>query len=244
MKKTLSLIMASSVAVVLGLAVSRAQVDPIEDHYKCYRDADRTQPKFARLTVHLADQFGSANDAVLKPLRYCNPVDKNGEGIDDPTGHLGCYKLKGRVVKRNVKMTNQFGEQLLTTTKTDQLCVPSAKNGVPLSSTAGAFLNHFQCYKVRRAPGAPHFAPVTVTLEDQFETRTVRLVRSDMMCNPVDKNGEGIPEPDGHLTCFRIHDASAATKRTITAEDQFGVRTLQTGRSTVLCVPSEKTLLP
>ena len=64
---------------------------------------------------------------VEEPELFCNPVDKNDEGISDPTAHLTCYKIKEDDKKRQVLIENQFGEQTLKVTKPKLLCVPSKK---------------------------------------------------------------------------------------------------------------------
>jgi hypothetical protein len=66
-------------------------------------------------------------------------------------------------------------------------------------------MNHFKCYKVRSKGSG--FVPLTVTVADQFETKMTRVLKPLLLCNPVDKNGEGIPDPACHLTCYRIRDA-------------------------------------
>src|SRR6185503_14848721 len=58
------------------------------NHFKCYRI--RTD-RFQQRNVTLVDQFVTSTATVLRPDRLCNPADKNGEGIDDPTAHLMCY---------------------------------------------------------------------------------------------------------------------------------------------------------
>jgi hypothetical protein len=93
--------------------------------------------------VSLSDQFTSPPKSFLlkKPRHLCNPVDKNNEGITNPTAHLLCYKAKGGIpkhVKRiGVHATTQFGSGLLDTVKEDEVCIPSAKSLSP----SGAFID-------------------------------------------------------------------------------------------------------
>ena len=73
---------------------------------------------------------------VDDPALFCNPVDKNGEGIQNPEAHLTCYRLKlgdnddaedeGML---DVLVDNQFGEQVVVVDDTQLLCVPSNKIG-------------------------------------------------------------------------------------------------------------------
>jgi len=211
---------------------------PMPDHFKCYR---ANAPGVTR-TVSLADQFGSSTVTVRKPNRFCNPVDKNGEGITDPTGHLMCHKIKGpRFAPRDVVVRNQFGDQTIHVVRPETLCNPAEKDGVPLSSVAGAFLDHFQCY---RAVGRG-FIRRTVSLGDQFFTVQTTVLKPAQLCNPVDKNGSGIKRPQVHLACYRIKDAQKFPANDVTVEDQFGtffIRARQGGchKPTLLCLPSEK----
>lgn len=94
------------------------------DHFKCY-EAKGNPPNVA---VDLQDQFGAESGILVeKPEFFCNPVDKNGEGIRNPAAHLTCYKIKANGEERNVVTTNQFGEQTLEVEKSELLCVPSEK---------------------------------------------------------------------------------------------------------------------
>ena len=85
---------------------------------------------------------------------------------------------------------------------------------------------------------------ISASVVDQFETVTATVVRPKLFCNPVDKNGEGIPDPDTHLTCYRIRLPRSAP-RSVMVEDQFTNQDLQAfhgtcRRAALLCVPTEK----
>ena len=58
----------------------------------------------------------------------CNPVDKNGEGINDPDNHLMCYEIKDKFKQKNIHTHDQFGPETLDTKKIKELCVPSEKS--------------------------------------------------------------------------------------------------------------------
>ncbi|MFQ5989749.1 MAG: hypothetical protein ACE5K9_07530 [Candidatus Methylomirabilales bacterium] len=107
---------------------------PSIDHFLCYEaKTAEGEPKFERRSVTLEDQFGSVQMTVRKPEFFCNPVEKNGEGIPDPALHLTCYKIRDddgeEFERRDVVVENQFGEQILTVKKPKLLCVPSLKTG-------------------------------------------------------------------------------------------------------------------
>jgi hypothetical protein len=103
------------------------------DHFKCYKVKDLKDPKFARTTVALADQFVDQGAEVKKPFLLCNPVDKNGEGISNASDHLTCYKIKTPALdpRPTVQVANQLGTLKLQAKKAFLLCVPSSKQLLP-----------------------------------------------------------------------------------------------------------------
>jgi hypothetical protein len=206
------------------------------DHFKCYKT--RAEP-FAQRSVSLVDQFTASTATVIRPDRLCNPADKNGEGITDPTAHLMCYRIReGSFARRNALVRNQFGDQTVSVVKPDSLCNPADKDGIPRQTDG----NHFKCYRVR----ASSFTALTVNVVDQFETSPTTLVKLRLLCNPVDKNGEGIVNPDAHLACYTIKGGGARfTPRAVTVMDQFAQQDLRALRGecrkrSFLCVPSQK----
>ncbi len=214
------------------------------DHFKCYKTVNVGAPFTAR-TVDLEDQFGTTVAEVSKPGRFCNPADKNLEGIADPTAHLMCYKVREpKPVPVDVIVENQFGEQRLTVSRVDTLCTPAEKDGVPSPLN----LNHFKCYKVKPTKGSPQWIEQQVDVADQFEDKLTRLIKPAFLCNPVDKNGEGIPCEENHLVCYRIKDAGGQVtfqRRTVDILDQFGLPDLKAIRgdcrkASHFCVPSTK----
>ncbi len=221
------------------------------DHFKCY-DAEtvRRTAKFEPRDVLLADQFETKLMRVMKPVNVCNPADKNGEGIIDPTGHLTCYQIKDaskpkqpKFVRHNVVVENQFGLLTLRVSKPRSLCVPSEKGHVD----SDLDFDHFKCHGAKVVKGTPEFQPREVILADQFETKLTRLTKPVSMCNPVDKNGEGIRDPAAHLTCYKIKDVETKPKqpnfekRNVVVSNQFGDLTLAVLKADTLCVPSAKT---
>ena len=127
------------------------------DHFDCYKIRQTSFPRFARRSVALTDQFATTSASVVRPRRFCNPSDKNGSGITDPTAHLMCYQIREpRFTRRDVVVRNQFGDLSLRVLKPESLCVPAAKDNVPVVSA----LDHFKCYKVRGVG----FQPLDVTV--------------------------------------------------------------------------------
>jgi dipeptidyl aminopeptidase/acylaminoacyl peptidase len=210
------------------------------DHFKCYTVREVESPRFEPQTVTLFDQFAASTTAtVVRPNRFCNPADKNDEGINDPTRHLMCYRLReGAGTRREVRVRNQFGDQILTVGRPESLCNPADKDGVPRDSDT----NHFKCYRVR----GRDFTTVAANVADQFEIQTTMLVRPRLLCNPVVKDASGIVDAAAHLTCYTIKPGLPAfTPQDVTVMDQFAEQDLRAlrgecRRRSVLCVPSEK----
>lgn len=111
---------------------------PSIDHFKCY--SVRVTPGTAKfpkdMQAFVVDQFQQPRlYDLVKPTRLCTPVNKNNEspGAETHATHLMCYQIKpargqakhARVP--NIYTNNQFGAELLDTTKEEDLCLPSTK---------------------------------------------------------------------------------------------------------------------
>src|SRR5262249_2206771 len=84
------------------------------DHYKCYDAQTKKGTTFIKQNVPLADEFRTVSTKAERPDSLCNPVNKNGGGITDPTAHLECYKLTDKpFTTRFVTIQNQFGNLTL-----------------------------------------------------------------------------------------------------------------------------------
>jgi len=101
---------------------------------------------------------------------------------------------------------------------------------------------HFSCYKVSEVTPLP---PQLVSLVDQFTSEEEILVhKAREICAPVDKNGEGVTDPDTHLVCYQLFPEQRVKGR-VAVENQFGSQVLRLkGKMKRLCVPSEKWHLP
>jgi len=107
----------------------------MRDHYKCYGAAG--SPVFRSVT--LMDQFQDAYVMVLHPILFCNPADKNGEGIVNQIDHLTCYATDPPgLIPPMVTIRNQFHQQgeYLELGPSLALCVPGKKIGwTPVTTT-------------------------------------------------------------------------------------------------------------
>ena len=195
-------------------------------HFKCYE----ANGDPVNVNVNLEDQFGvEPGVPVEEPKLFCNPVDKNGEGIGDPTAHLTGYEIGDDHAERIVIVSNQFGAgQILQIEDPEILFVPSKKNAVPSDLN----LDYFKCYKAQGVP-----VNVNVNLTDQFGVELDVLVGIPaLFCNPVDKNGEGMMNPDADLTCYEI-DADQGAEQVVVIDNQFGQQNLDVNDPELLCVP-------
>ncbi len=111
------------------------------DHFKCYQASGEPVVKGV---VTLKDQFQTANVQVLRPVLFCNPVEKvtiNSTAatvpsavitpILHPTLHLTCYLTTITPFQQAVVYNNQFVMgglvPTLLLTQSELLCVPSLK---------------------------------------------------------------------------------------------------------------------
>jgi hypothetical protein len=105
-----------------------------DNHFKCYwiKTAAGT-PKFPTdVQATVSTQFETRLYEVQRPIRLCTPVDKNGEGIVEPSAHLMCYLVRRasgqpkhvRVLDQ-IQTNNQFGPLALDTYEAMELCVPA-----------------------------------------------------------------------------------------------------------------------
>ena len=101
--------------------------------------------------------------------------------------------------------------------------------------------NHYKCYPVL---DWVDWEPKTVTLEDQFGKSQATVVVPKLLCNPVDKNGEGIVDKNNHLVCYGIRDEPVANVdlvEEVYIENQFGGMSMWVGvPGSTLCLPSSK----
>jgi hypothetical protein len=236
-----------------GTIVNDDLPPPVLDHFKCYK-TKQLGTRFDPRRVVLADQFNTQRVNVVRPETFCNPADKAGSGIKNPTAHLACYKIgdvRGdefpKFRKQRVEASDQFGTHTLLLKKIRTLCLPSSKSPageVPGPPPTG--LDHFKCYKTKQL--GTRFDPRRVILTDQFNQERVNVVRPEAFCTPVDKDGSGINDPTAHLTCYKIRDVRGDEfpkfrKRPIEVGDQFGTHSLLVKKTRTLCLPSSKTVL-
>lgn len=106
-------------------------------------------------------------------------------------------------------------------------------------------LDHFMCYQAHQV--GDEFHARRVHLRDQFETAWFVVDRPAGLCNPADKNHEGVMNPRAHLTCYDIHavrhrDDDDDDARRVVVRNQFGKERLVVTKPRTLCLPASKRL--
>jgi hypothetical protein len=236
-----------------------AILDDCLDDFTCY--STRTvpgTPRFVQIpSVSVVDDLDAATVSVTRQQHICPPTDKNLEGVIDPETHLISYAIRRQsprhLQRTNIVVTNQLGEIHLSTIKPELLLVPSAKDfGSPPSppDPMSHSLDHYKCYRVRVTPGTPSFAQgTTVQASDQFEVnRLISLVKPSQLCLAVDKNGEGVKNPQAHYLCYNYRPAIGSPRHTrrlgMHVNNQFGPLRLDTQKEKMFCIPSTMSFSP
>ena len=209
--------------------------------------------KLAKLDVSLTDGFDAAtvDHTAIKPAALCAPADKNGEGVIDVDTHLLSYQVKvakgqPKHARATVMVMNQFGLSTLDTIKPDRLLVPAGKDllaPVAEPDSTAHDVDHYKCYKAKTSKGTPKFAGVSaLPVVDQLESVNYDVSKPTRLCRPVDKNGEGIKNGLGALTCYKVKPSKGQPKHTkrsqVYTNDQLGPGIFDTVKQDELCVPS------
>jgi hypothetical protein len=204
--------------------------------------------------VTLSNQFQDRTVKLLKPMHYCNAVDKNGEGIDNPASHLTCYKAQKAVkIKPQVRTADQFGPQALSVQKqTTRVCVPTEQFELPTPTPTPmpsvtptptpATSDNFDLYKAKTTPGTPSFKRRKVYLVDQWIDEDVTLTKPVRLGVPTSVDNGGISDPSSQLTCYLVKKASNFKNRDVAIRNQFGGFMLTVRKPNMLCVPSTQPL--
>jgi hypothetical protein len=233
---------------------------PTGDHFTCYRiRATSGSVKFAGVPnppgLSLVDQFAPSTIEVKKPKLLCAPTDTNSEnpGAELHPEHLKGYQIKNLlkpVFPTGITVIDQFnpGGIKVDAKKQSHLLVPTVKSltGPTPVPMPGAFtVDHFECYKVGVSKGASKFVPVlALPVKDQFGVMTVNVKKPRFLCNPVNKNGEGILDPVTHLMCYQVKQVDLVRfvkKVGVFVNNQFGSEQLDVRKPSELCVPATTT---
>jgi uncharacterized repeat protein (TIGR01451 family) len=202
--------------------------------------------------VNAIDQFGEISFDLYAPDGLLTPasIDLNDapffEGV-----HLMSYLIETIDWDPNfddLLLENRFGQFIADTiSPPHHLLVPTTKNlrefsgspeMVPLSTVP-----HYLCYDVILLDAQSDQSPTSVS--DQFgANRAVNLNFAHVvLCNPADKNGEGIENPAvPHLMCVESANVDPVVPLPgAFMRNQFGYYEEQIEREEFLCVATRKT---
>jgi hypothetical protein len=188
------------------------------------------------------DVFAAFQPAACTPGVDCTGIRVIVVAFDNtdpiPDGSLYACRVQ-------IDTAAPVGTYLLTSAHVES----SDPSGTPLTTvgTDGAIvvstIDHFKCYEVKELE-QPKFAKTVVSLSDQFVTEDVQVKKPYLLCNPVDKNGEGIRNSVDHLVCYKIKAPKLAPPPEVEVENQLGALRLEAKDAFLLCVPSTKRVLP
>jgi len=123
-------------------------------------------------------------------------------------------------------------------------CEPPGSSSCPAFVTCNANCtcgpDHFLCYEVKRSI----FTDQNVTVQDQFGTMTEQARHPRQLCNPTNKNGEGIIDATDHLVAYGLKAPRFTKRLNLTVSDQFGTLQLDAIRPDFLMVPAGKDGVP
>jgi hypothetical protein len=192
-------------------------------HLECYTikaRKDRPAP-----VVRVYNQYGQETVKVKNPALLCLPTRKNALPEPVATDHYECYRGKfPRFEPRLVALVDQFGTEQTQVLKPRFLCNPVAKNGEPIRDR----LTHLKCYDIR-----PKRTRQTITIANQFGSKSVTTKASKLLCVPSSKFGN-----ESTTTTITVPDTTTTTTipttggRSVTLDNQTG--TMPPG--TVLCL--------
>jgi hypothetical protein len=196
---------------------------------------------------------------LVKPRLFCNPVNKNGEGINYPSTHLACYGIRPFTsLNRNrnqLLLGDQFGELALDArTRPENFCVPTeditvSPAGAAVASSPAlkalptAEMGEYGLYRTTRTRGTPKFEPREVNLVDQWIDRDVKLVQPTRFGTEArERTTPQTPyvNSDAKLTCYPVRGFGRFEQREVTIRNEFGQERLTVKKPQLLCVPSEE----
>ncbi len=213
-------------------------------------------PKFAPIPgVSLADDFETGNADVKSLRQLCLPAETSAADTLDAVTHLASYRIKP--VKGSPKhqkrlgllVSNELGSLSLDTKKPDVLLVPTAKD---LATTppppSGGIVDHFKCYTIAITKGTSKLPKgLQLAIADQFTSppKVFDVKKPTRFCNAVDKNGEGVLQPDAHLVCYQVALARTTPKQpkhvkrlAVRLNNQLGPLSVDTLKESEVCLPS------
>jgi hypothetical protein len=223
----------------------------------CYRARLATQqPRLPKgTTIGLEDQFDDAplTFDVKREVSICNPARRDGSPFVEETVHQEGYLIQAargtpRFERSDHLAVDAFASQELTLLKPDSLLVPGNQEigGGGALAYSGTGVDHYKCYKARRAQGSPKFVPpAPPTVVDPFYPggQTFLIKKVTKLCTPVRADGGAIQHPASHLVCYQVKLPSRvrfAEQTVSTNNPDFGTDVLTVSAVGELCMPAVK----
>jgi hypothetical protein len=203
------------------------------DEFKCYQG---TGPKRVAQPVTLDGRLGTTDTVLGRADTACNPASDGGP-FEDQNTHLTCSRLKlargASLAPHTLTVHDRFADATLTVLRPQALCVPSTEPTLPGSA------NHDElaCFRVRGGGRADRL----LTLTDEFETASTKVLRPRTLCVPVRRDqGPTVTDAKSSLLCYTVHAATGGrfAARSITLDSALGTDTLEVTQRRTLCVPT------
>jgi hypothetical protein len=136
---------------------------------------------------------------------------------------------------RTVTVRDQFRTSQTRVVEPLRLLNPVSKDGGAITLPNA----HLKCYRIAES----RFAGRTVTVQNQFGTRTFEVRQPTRLCNPASKRvppgtPPAVPSGLDHFRCYGIEGSSLG--RTVALRDQFGRQTAVVAEPEYLCNPASK----
>jgi hypothetical protein len=180
--------------------------------------------------------------ALIFAASLAGPVLAQGPGVDFTNDtHFRCYIVSQQTPQpaTAATLTDQFFTEGvdLTIDEPLQLCAPTAKNGVPLTSAQEE--QHLTMYPAAEELGGP----LIVYTEDQFGERTLEVVGARVLLVPTVKDNAGdLGDLEGDVNHYWCYEANGPkVNQTVTLDDQFSAGTVTVLSPSLFCNPVEKT---
>ncbi len=243
---------------IVKLETGAGIVGAPDDSYLCYKA--RGDPRFESVPgLSLVDPFETLFFEAVKRSTLCNPAFVEGEGAERADVHLIDYRIRrpstaaAHVRQEGLEVRSTLGNYSYDTVKESGILVPSSKSTTgPIAALDNTShdVDHYKCYKVKPTKGTPRIDKnTTLAIDDQFGQRALhQIIRGSRLCVAVDKDGEGVKRPDGHLMCHRarrakgetphVGQANIHTNNELEAANPDGPAVFETIKPSELCVPA------
>ncbi len=240
--------------LLLATAVPAWALLPLDD-FLCYRSVTTpgTIPVPVLFDIHLADRYEDVILDAEHQKHVCVPAN-TGSGFIDRDISLRAKFLRSNgqtphfVPQRDVTFSDRFGTITVDLVRRYEFFIPTSLDEtttLPPPDASQHDVDHFKCYRTGGV-SAPRGLTATVVADRLTNTsRTFNVSRPRELCVPVDKNGEGIKDPNRFLMCYAVFPATIQPPTRFSGlhlNYEYGAEQTDAVRPEALCVPA--TLVP